>query len=207
MKKIFVIAVLGLIISSCSKHFDVMEPEPTPTPDPTPEVKVPNSFDFSTVQKVKLNVDYSAFKTYGPVFFGVYTQNPIITVEDAPDDQWNEAVSPIFEDYTGSNGKYSATIELPTYAQHLYIATGNFFTGMLLMEADVQNGTVSAVAKNDNVTSSRAATRALGEGTSQQMIFQSLNWASRLMVRQESIRSGRIGLVPGIQLQDIQTIC
>ena len=166
MKKIFVIAVLGLIISSCSKHFDVMEPEPTPTPDPTPEVKVPNSFDFSTVQKVKLNVDYSAFKTYGPVFFGVYTQNPIITVEDAPDDQWNEAVSPIFEDYTGSNGKYSATIELPTYAQHLYIATGNFFTGMLLMEADVQNGTVSAVAKNDNVTSSRAATRALGEGTS-----------------------------------------
>ena len=166
MKKIFVIAVLGLILSSCSKHFDVMEPEPTPTPDPTPEVKVPNSFDFSTVQKVKLNVDYSAFKTYGPVFFGVYTENPIITVEDAPDDQWNEAVSPIFEDYTGSNGKYSATIELPTYAQHLYIATGNFFTGMLLMEADVQNGTVSAVAKNDNVTSSRAATRALGEGTS-----------------------------------------
>ena len=85
-------------------------------------------FDFSTVQKVKLNVDYSAFKTYGPVFFGVYAQNPFITVEDAPDDQWNEAVTPIFEDYTEANGKYSATIELPTYAQHLYIATGNFFT-------------------------------------------------------------------------------
>ncbi len=28
------------------------------------ETKVPNSFDFSTVQKVKLNVDYSALKTY-----------------------------------------------------------------------------------------------------------------------------------------------
>lgn len=113
---------------------------------------------------MRLNVDYSAFKTYGPVFFGVYTQNPIITVEDAPDDQWNEAVTPIFEDYTEANGKYSATIELPTYAQHLYIATGNFFTGMHLMEADVQNGTVSAVAKNNNVASSRAATRSDNPG-------------------------------------------
>lgn len=134
--------------------------------EPTQTAKVPNSFDFSTVQKVKLNVDYSAFKTYGPVFFGVYAQNPIITVEDAPDDQWNEAVKPVFEDYTGSNGKYSATIELPAYAQHLYIATGNFFTGMLLMEADVQNGVVSAVAQNETAVSNRAARRALGAGES-----------------------------------------
>lgn len=166
MKKLFTIAVIGLILSSCSKGFDSIEPEPTPNPQPNTTTKVPNSFDFSTVQNVKLNVDYSAFKTYGPVFFGVYTQNPIITVEDAPDDQWNEAVTPIFEDYTGSNGKYSATIELPSYAQHLYIATGNFFTGMHLMEADVQNGTISAVAKNENVASSPALNRAMGEGTS-----------------------------------------
>ena len=166
MKKILAIAVIGLILSSCVKGFDGMEPEPTPTPDPTPASKVPNTFDFSTVQKVKLNVDYSAFQTYGPVFFGVYTQNPFITVDDAPDDQWNEAVSPIFEDYTEASGKYSATIELPTYAQHLYIATGNFFTGMHLMEADVQNGAVTAVAKNENVASSRAVTRAEGPGVS-----------------------------------------
>ena len=166
MKKIFAIAVFGLILSSCVKGFDGMEPEPTPTPDPTPASKVPNTFDFSTVQKVKLNVDYSAFQTYGPVFFGIYTQNPFITVDDTPDDQWNEAVSPIFEDYTEANGKYSATIELPTYAQHLYIATGNFFTGMHLMEADVQNGAVTAVAKNENVASSRAVTRAEGPGES-----------------------------------------
>lgn len=162
MKKFLSFAVLGLVLlTGCSKGIDYVGPEPTtdPTPDPTPTTKVPNSFDFSTVQKVKLNVDYSEFKTYGPVFFGVYTQNPFVTVEDAPDDQWNEAVTPIFEDYTGKNGKYSTTVELPTYAQHLYIATGNFFTGMHLMEADVQNGAISAVAKNENVASSRAATR------------------------------------------------
>jgi len=169
MKKIMTFAVCGiLLLTSCVKGFDEVAPEPTPTPtpEPTQPTKVPNTFDFSTVQKVKLNVDYSAYKTYGPVFFGVYTQNPFVTVEDTPDDQWNEDVTPIFEDYTDANGKYSATIEMPTYAQHLYIATGNFFTGMLLMEADVQNGTVSAVAKNETVASSRAVTRAMGEGVS-----------------------------------------
>ena len=165
MKKLMTLTVMGaLLLTSCVKGFDGMEPEPTT--EPTPAAKTPNSFDFSTVQKVKLNVDYSAIKTYGPVFFGVYTQNPFITVEDAPDEQWNESVSPIFEDYTEVNGKYSATVELPTYAQHLYIATGNFFTGMLLLEADVQNGAASVVAENTSAATSRAATRAPGAGES-----------------------------------------
>ena len=35
MKKLFSIAVLGLILSSCVKGFDGMEPEPTPNPTPT----------------------------------------------------------------------------------------------------------------------------------------------------------------------------
>ncbi len=130
------------------------------------EKKIPNSFDFSTVQKVKLNVDYSAFKTYGPVFFGVYTENPIITNEDAPDDRWNESVSPIYEDYTEANGKFNEVVELPAYAQHLYIATGNFFTGMLLMEADVKNGAVSVVAENHQLATTRGLTRAEGPGVS-----------------------------------------
>ncbi len=130
------------------------------------EQKIPNSFDFSTVQKIKLSVDYSAFNTHGPVFFGVYTENPIITVEDAPDDQWDENVSPIYEDYTEADGKFSEIVELPTYAQHLYIATGNFFTGMLVMEADVQNGAISVVAENSYTASSRGITRATGPGES-----------------------------------------
>ena len=130
------------------------------------ETKIPNSFDFSTVQKVKLNVDYSAFKTYGPVFFGVYTENPIITNEDAPDDSWNDNVTPIYEDYTKADGKFCEVVELPAYAQHLYIATGNFFTGMLLMEADVKNGAVSVVAENHQIASVRGLTRAEGPGVS-----------------------------------------
>ena len=129
-------------------------------------LKVPNSFDFSTVQEVNLSVDYSAYKTYGPVFFGVYTENPFIIVEDAPDDQWNENVTPIYEDYTEANGKFNAVVELPSYASHLYIATGNFFTGMMLLEADVKDGAASVVAEKHQVAESRGGTRAEGPGES-----------------------------------------
>jgi LruC domain-containing protein len=157
--KVCTLFVAALLITACvdTSLYENHEGDGT-------ETKVPNSFDFSTVQKVKLNVDYSAFKTYGPVFFGVYAENPIIANEDAPDDSWNENVSPIYEDYTEANGKFSEVVELPAYAQHLYIATGNFFTGMLLMEADVKNGAVSVVAENHPTT--RALTRATGSGVS-----------------------------------------
>ena len=157
--KVCTLFVAALLITACvdTSLYENHEGDGT-------ETKVPNSFDFSTVQKVKLNVDYSAFKTYGPVFFGVYTENPIITNDDAPDDSWNENVSPIYEDYTEANGIFNEVVELPAYAQHLYIATGNFFTGMLLMEADVKNGAVSVVAENHPTT--RALTRATGSGVS-----------------------------------------
>lgn len=157
--KVCTLFVAALLITACvdTSLYENHEGDGT-------ETKVPNSFDFSTVQKVKLNVDYSAFKTYGPVFFGVYTENPIITNDDAPDDSWNENVSPIYEDYTEANGIFNEVVELPAYAQHLYIATGNFFTGMLLMEADVKNGAVSVVA--ENLPTTRALTRATGAGVS-----------------------------------------
>ena len=128
--------------------------------------KVPNSFDFSTIQKVNLSVDYSAYKTYGPVFFSIYTENPFITMEGLPDDEWNENVTPIYEDYTEANGKFNAVVELPTYATHLYIATGNFFTGMMLLEADVKNGAASVIAEKQLVAESRGGTRAEGPGES-----------------------------------------
>lgn len=157
----FVIAVSLTACIDKSKYQATIDPG-----SPESGAKVPNSFDFSTVQKVNLSVDYSAYKTYGPVSFGVYTENPIITVEDAPDDQWNEDVKPIYEDYTEADGKFNAVVELPSYAQHLYIATGNFFTGMMLLEADVKDGVASVVAEKHTVAASRAETRAEGPGVS-----------------------------------------
>ena len=158
---------LGLILAvSMAGCVDKSKYEMSINPGDSMPGEVANSFDFSTVQNVNLSVDYSAFKTYGPVFFGVYTENPIIEVEDAPDDQWNENVKPIYEDYTEANGKFNAVVELPAYAQHLYIATGNFFTGMMLLEADVVNGVASVVAENNQIVATRGGTRAEGPGVS-----------------------------------------
>lgn len=148
---------------------------PVDPDNPGSAVKVANSFDFSTVQEVNLSVDYSAYKTYGPVFFSIYTENPFITVEGAPDDQWNEDVTPVYEDYTEDNGKFNAEVELPSYAQHLYIATGNFFTGMMLLEADVTNGAASVVAENQQFVESRGGTRAEDPGEPTDALFNLTN--------------------------------
>lgn len=152
---------LAATMTACGEKFFNEQPN-DPNNGEEPTVRVPNSFDFSTVQKVKLNVDYSAFKTHGPVFFGVYIENPFVTLTDV--ELWNENVSPIYEAYTEANGKFNETIELPTYAKHIYVATGNFFTGMQLMEADIANASATLVAKNDNVAAGRAATRTRATG-------------------------------------------
>ncbi len=154
-----------VIAASLTACIDKSKYQETVTPgSPESGVKVPNSFDFSTVQKINLSVDYSAYKTYGPVFFGIYTENPFITGSDY--EIWNEDISPIYEDYTEENGKFNTMVELPSYAQHLYIATGNFFTGMLLLETDVKDGAASVIAENHPVAASRAGTRGQGFGES-----------------------------------------
>lgn len=162
-KKIFVACSILILASMSVACSDKSMYEPAENPQEEEKVKVPNTFDFSTVQNVQLNVDYSALKTHGPVFFGVYTQNPFVTGSDV--ELWDESISPVYEDYTAANGKFSDVVELPAYAQHLYIATGNFFTGMHLMEVDVKNASASAIAEKRSVTASRAAaTRAAGVG-------------------------------------------
>lgn len=105
-------------------------------------------FDFSTVQKVNLTVDYTACNPAGAVFFSVYGENPL------DGDALKEDVSPIYEGYTNAQGVYNATVELPAFSTELYVYTGNFFIDQELLTAKVANGAASAVA-----TSSTAAAR------------------------------------------------
>lgn len=136
---------IATLLTACN---DASNKDMPAEPDiPGSAQKAANSFDFSTVQKVNLNVDYSRYRTYGPVFFRVFTENPFSN-EDDTDIKWNEDVKPIYEDYTDDNGRFNAVVELPSYAQHLYIATDNFYTGMKLLEGDVRNGNASVVAEN-----------------------------------------------------------
>lgn len=60
MKKLFTIAVLGLIISSCTKGFDAPEPTPDPTPDPTP------TNNKATQEEINANVAKVFGTTFSP---------------------------------------------------------------------------------------------------------------------------------------------
>ncbi len=103
-----------------------------------------------------LTVDYSAFNTHGPVFFSIYHENPF--VGEGEDEHLDENIKPIYEDYTDKSGRFNQTVELPAYAKHLYVVTGNFFVTERLMETDVQNGGAKATAKS---AGTRAASRAV----------------------------------------------
>jgi len=175
---------LALILSlaSCMKT-DVYDPFAGNTGEQTTEqVVTANTFDFSTTQEVALSVDYSADQLYGPVFFSVYSENPL-NVETADDGYetrtLKEDVSPIYENYTDNTGKFSRTIELPAYAQHLYVLTGDFTVSTPLMEADVTSGVATAAVSK--TTTRRAMRRADGVSTTDltslwNISFMDNNW-------------------------------
>ena len=160
VKVVFGVLLSTLMVSSCMEK-NVYNPELVNEQTPAKEG---NSFDFSTVQNVSLTVDYSSFKTYGPVFFSIYHENPF--VGEGEDEHLDESINPIYEDYTNENGVFNMSIQLPTYAKHLYVVTGNFFVSEYLMETDIQNGMARAVATKASSASRRAAvTRSVGTQT------------------------------------------
>ena len=154
MKKstMMLLTLMSVMMFSC-KDKDLYDPNAV---KPGEEQKVANTFDFSTVQNVMLTVDYSAFNTHGPVFFSIYHENPF--VGEGEDEHLDENIKPIYEDYTDKSGRFNQTVELPAYAKHLYVVTGNFFVTERLMETDVQNGGAKATAKS---AGTRAASRAV----------------------------------------------
>ncbi|MBP5339690.1 MAG: LruC domain-containing protein [Prevotella sp.] len=125
-------------------------------------VKEANTFDFSTVQTVNMTVDYSAFQTYGQVFFSIYSENPFVGEGD--EERLDEAITPIYEDFTNAQGKFNMDIKLPAYAKHLYVVTGNYFVSETLMETEVVNGAAKAVATKTTPAMTRAANFTRGDG-------------------------------------------
>lgn len=139
-KPLLCIALLTLLATSCKDKMVFNEDAPIP------DVIEANTFDFSTIQNVSLNIDYSAYETHGPVFFSIYSQNPFEGTDEAA--TLRSDALPIYESYTNAQGKFNGTVKLPTYAKTLYIVTGNFFVRDEMMTAEVTNGAASAVAEN-----------------------------------------------------------
>ena len=158
MKRTILFAAIAGLLVSCVRDIDVKEGQTEQGKD-----EVINQFDFSTVQDVNLSVDYSAFNAPAPVLFSVYSENPFTGSEESM--TLRSDISPIFEAYTGKDGKFNDAVKLPAYAKQLYVVTGNFFVTDNLITVDVKNGTASAVAQNYAAQAANRAPRRAGEAT------------------------------------------
>ena len=76
MKKLLLFAAIATACVTSCKDKDLYEGSLENGDQTAKTVEEMNTFDFSTVQAVELTIDYSSFKTYGPVFFSVYSENP-----------------------------------------------------------------------------------------------------------------------------------
>ena len=81
MKKLFAIAVLGLILSSCVKGVEGVEPEPTPNPEPTP---TPTN-NKATQEEINANVAKIFGTTFNPnQDWSSTTKHTVTITADAP---------------------------------------------------------------------------------------------------------------------------
>ena len=79
MKKLFLFAAIGLVLSSCTKGFDVPEPTPDPTPNPTP------TNNKATQEEIDANVANVFGTTFSPnQDWSSTTKYTISVVADAP---------------------------------------------------------------------------------------------------------------------------
>ena len=175
-KKSIVGVALGALAVACTKA-DVYDPSASPEQGKQPEVEAPkvaNAFNFSTTQTVALTIDYSADKVPTAVFFSIYDENPL-NVEVSEDGYetktLKEELTPIYENYTNSNGVFNRTIELPSYVKHIYVLTGDFTVSQVLMETDVQGGSAKLISG-----SNKAATRTVGTRADDQTTDMSTLW-------------------------------
>lgn len=154
MKKGFLLcALLLLALSSCvkSEFSDGKKPG-----EPKEEW---NQFDFSTVEKTKLDIRYTDMGGIeAPVYFEIYDKSPVRVNADGTGYEKIEGITPLFADMTGKDGIYNATVELPSYLQTAYIYTPAFYARTLI-EAKIEGGGLIAsdyVADEAETASTRA---------------------------------------------------
>ena len=129
MKKLFLFAAFGLVLSSCTKGFDMLEPTPDPTPDPTP------TNNKASQEEINANVA----KVFGTTFspnqdWSSTTKYTVSVVADAPMDDivkvqilteapyFNEDARVLNEATTSKGQSVSLTYDCPAEYKELVAA-------------------------------------------------------------------------------------
>jgi LruC domain-containing protein len=110
------------------------------------ESKKPDYFDFSTVEKYKLDLKYSKTND-SKIFFEIYKENPLNV-----NGQKNNNLKPIAKGFTDKNGLANFDVYLPTGLNNLYVYTTNLGVPSL-MKAIVENNIIKFVSYENGLKS------------------------------------------------------
>ena len=131
-----------------------------------------NTSNFSTIQKVQVEIDYSDSESRVP--FSIYDGNPLIEGENTT--ILKENVQALDGAWTDEQGKFTATVELPAYVSNVYIVSTSPFARQAIPRKIV-NG-VLKVSDTDEQLTTRASYR---ESTRfDRNRFNNLGWNTNL---------------------------
>lgn len=112
-----------------------------------------NTSNFSTIQKVQVEIDYSNSESRVP--FSIYDGNPLIEGENTI--ILKENVQALDGAWTDEQGKFTATVELPAYVSNVYIVSTSPFARQAIL-GKIVNG-VLKVSDTDEQFTTRASYR------------------------------------------------
>lgn len=131
-----------------------------------------NTSNFSTIQKVQVEIDYSNSESRVP--FSIYDGNPLIEGENTT--ILKENVQALDGAWTDEQGKFTATVELPAYVSNVYIVSTSPFARQAI-PGKIVNG-VLKVSDTDEQLTTRASYR---ESTRfDRNRFNNLGWNTNL---------------------------
>ena len=131
-----------------------------------------NTSNFSTIQKVQVEIDYSDSESRVP--FSIYDGNPLIEGENTT--ILKENVQALDGAWTDEQGKFTAMVELPAYVSNVYIVSTSPFARQAI-PGKIVNG-VLKVSDTDEQLTTRASYR---ESTRfDRNRFNNLGWNTNL---------------------------
>lgn len=133
--KNFIALFVAIVMAAGCVQYNPVDPEnPVVEEDPT-------EFDFSTVEQVKISIDY---KQDALIPFQIYAEYPLI-LTGGNSFKMRTDIYPVAAGFTNASGKYTGSAEIPAYVDSVYIFSSAFFAPTLLT-AKVVNKTINAVA-------------------------------------------------------------
>ncbi len=119
------------------------------------ENKKANLFDFSTIDKVKIDIDYG-YDGY-MALFSIYAENPF-----TDDGHKVAGLEPIFKSYTDANSEFHSTISVPIASDKLYLYSDAIGLPWCV-EMPISNNAASF--KYSDLTAEELSTKVITEGT------------------------------------------